>query len=179
MSEKDILEKWIVLGTDSKARRNLPEKGPETLGKEPRLPTGEKGIGRLSVAYLGSSMLMLTKKIGQPLQALFFDWRVLDNYNLFVEDIELPLNSIDNLDDFKSCFTGLLSDFKKNLPSTDDKEEFEKWEEQEYLLKKISNDLEEIVLPDFFEKEIVKPLAGEGIEFHGTKFIILILLINY
>jgi len=172
MSEKDILDKWIVLGTDSKARRILPKKGPETLGKEPRLPTGEKGIGRLSVAYLGSQMLMLTKKIGQPLQALFFDWRVLDNYNLFVEDIELPLKAVGDISDFNSCFSELLSDFRKNIPSKDDEESFEKWEEQEDLLDEISTDLDEISLPDFFEDEIIKPIAGEGQEFHGTKFII-------
>ena len=28
-------------------------------------------------------MLMLSKKINQPCQALFIDWRVLENYNLF------------------------------------------------------------------------------------------------
>lgn len=63
MSREDILEKWIVLGTDSKSRNELEEKGEETLWKEPRIRMGEKGIGRLSVAYLGSPMLMLTKKL--------------------------------------------------------------------------------------------------------------------
>ena len=63
MSREDILDKWFVLGTDSKSRAELEEKGEETLNKAPRVKMGEKGIGRLAVAYLGPQMLMLTKKI--------------------------------------------------------------------------------------------------------------------
>jgi hypothetical protein len=75
MSRNDILEKWLVLGTDSKSRiKNQDIEGIETLWKKSRIKAGEKGIGRLSVAYLGSPMLMLTKKQGYPLQALYFDW---------------------------------------------------------------------------------------------------------
>ncbi|MCY1660383.1 ATP-binding protein [Chryseobacterium sp. SL1] len=72
MSQSDILDKWLVLGTDSKSRALLeikPDK--ETLWKKPRVKAGEKGIGRLSVAFLGNPMLMLTKRIGFPLQLLF------------------------------------------------------------------------------------------------------------
>lgn len=88
MSERDILEKWLVLGTDSKSRARLEEQeSVETLWKQPRIKAGEKGIGRLSVAYLGHPMLMLTKKIGHPLQAMFFDWRLLENFNLFLDEL--------------------------------------------------------------------------------------------
>ena len=83
MSGSDILDKWLVLGTDSKSRAELDTESEETLWKRPRIKAGEKGIGRLSVAYLGNPMLMLTKKIGCSLQALYFDWRLLENYNLF------------------------------------------------------------------------------------------------
>lgn len=170
MSEKDILNKWIVLGTDSKVRRKVPDKGPETLGKAPRLPTGEKGIGRLSVAYLGSQMLMLTKKKGHPLQTLFFDWRILDNYNLFVEDIDLPLKAVDSVSNFGSIFSDLKEDFKKNIPSKDS-EEFNKWEEHTKLIQEMCGELKSIDIPSFFEDEIVSPLIEK--KAHGTKFVIL------
>ena len=72
MSEFDILNKWIVLGTDSKAKGVTLYSEEERFGLEQRIPMGEKGIGRLSVAYLGSPMLMLTKKKGQSsLQQLY------------------------------------------------------------------------------------------------------------
>lgn len=61
MSQQDILKKWIVLGTDSKARGLDFLKQEERFGLEQRIPMGEKGIGRLSVSYLGSPMMMLTK----------------------------------------------------------------------------------------------------------------------
>lgn len=77
MSRKDIEEKWIVLGTDSRVRGSEPQTKEERLGKSPRTPLGEKGIGRLSVSYLGSPMLMLTKKENENCQILFFDWRIL------------------------------------------------------------------------------------------------------
>ena len=63
MSQKDIFEKWLVLGTDSKSRNENEIKGPETLWKETRIKAGEKGIGRLSISFIGSPMLMLTKKL--------------------------------------------------------------------------------------------------------------------
>ena len=101
MSRKDIFEKWLVLGTDSKSRATLEDKeSEETLWKKPRIKAGEKGIGRLSVAFLGNPMLMLTKKQGYPLQALFFDWRLLENYNLFLDDVDIPVENIDSTNEF-------------------------------------------------------------------------------
>jgi hypothetical protein len=73
MSRNDIFEKWLVLGTDSKSRATLEDKeSEETLWKKPRIKAGEKGIGRLSVAFLGNPMLMLTKKQGHPLTSFIF-----------------------------------------------------------------------------------------------------------
>jgi hypothetical protein len=79
MTKDDILNKWVVLGTDSKSRNEGDVLGIETLFKDPRVKMGEKGIGRLSVAYLGSQMLMVTKKMGSPTQAVFFDLQILEN----------------------------------------------------------------------------------------------------
>ena len=104
MSSTDILDKWLVLGTDSKSRAEMDIESEETLWKRPRIKAGEKGIGRLSVAYLGNPMLMLTKRIGYPLQALYFDWRLLENYNLFLDDINIPLKSVANLASLESVF---------------------------------------------------------------------------
>jgi signal transduction histidine kinase len=116
MSENDILEKWLVLGTDSKSRTQLIDKeSEETLWKKPRIKAGEKGIGRLSVAYLGNPMLMLTKKIGHPLQAMFFDWRLLENYNLFLEDIIIPIKDVYTGKDLKTIIKDLKEEFLKNI----------------------------------------------------------------
>lgn len=98
MTKDDLMNKWLILGTDSKSRYVEDIKGENTLWQEPRVKMGEKGIGRLSVAYLGSPMLMLTKKRNYPLQALFFDWRMLENFDLFLDDVSIPIESVESIE---------------------------------------------------------------------------------
>lgn len=163
MSEKDILEKWIVLGTDSKARGRsfLTEK--ERFGKPSRVPMGEKGIGRLSVAYLGSPMLMLTKKQGEVCQLLFMDWRILENYNLFVDDINIPLKEFAEPEGFRQDFTGMLAEFLTNFDN-------EQWTEQPELMDVIRKDVRSLVVPEFVFEEILPDFLRP--EYHGTTFLI-------
>jgi len=54
MSQTDIFDKWLVLGTDSKTRVELDIKDVETLWKAPRVKAGEK---ELVVYRLLSSVL--------------------------------------------------------------------------------------------------------------------------
>src|SRR5258708_12558379 len=172
MTRDDIVDKWIVLGTDSKTRNILEDKpSAETLGKPPRIKLGEKGIGRLSVAYLGSQMLMVTKKVGHPAQSVFFDWRILENYNLFLEDINIPIKSIESVSNFSSVFSGLKTDFLSNFP-TYKNERDDPWHEQMSLKKTIVSDTESLSVSSFFDEEILKPIINSSKESHGTKFII-------
>lgn len=181
MSNQDLENKWLILGTDSKSRNKTPEEGIETLWKEPRPIMGEKGIGRLSVSYLGSPMLMLTKKIGEPLQALYFDWRTLENYNLFLDNVNIPIVSINIEEDFVDQFEFLKKEFLKNFYSDNiDSEKAEKetaekcalWNDQKEILERIIKSTKELTLTDFFLEEIVIDLIGDTDEIHGTKFII-------
>lgn len=173
MSRNDIFEKWLVLGTDSKSRATLEEKeSEETLWKKPRIKAGEKGIGRLSVAYLGNPMLMLTKKQGYPLQALFFDWRLLENYNLFLDDVDIPVEDIISLDDFSLKLEKLKESFLKNFDKETDIDGNYIWEEKQLGLRR---DIEDSVIkskiPDFLSKKLLDDLL-DIVNDHGTKFII-------
>ena len=163
MSQQDLFEKWIVLGTDSKSRGLTMTRQEDRLGKEPRIPMGEKGIGRLSVAYLGNQMLMLSKKINQPCQALFIDWRVLENYNLFIDDLEIPIEEFYSETEFENCFEVIKSSFKTNT-------NIEFWPEQNDIRIEIRKDLKKIVLPSFFYSEILSNFTKP--ESHGTSFVI-------
>ncbi len=174
MSKQEILDNWLVLGTDSKSRNKLEDKeSEETLWKKPRIKSGEKGIGRLSVAFLGSPMLMLTKKRGHNLQALFFDWRLLENYNLFLDAIEIPVEEIESTSDFKTKFEKLKKTFLKNFEEKKDtKEEKLIWESSQKKLKdNIVQSISNIKIPDFFNEEILNDLLSFTNE-NGTKFII-------
>lgn len=171
MSQFDILEKWLVLGTDSKSRAELEKESEETLWKRPRIKAGEKGIGRLSVAYLGNPMLMLTKKIGYPLQALYFDWRLLENYNMFLDDITIPIKSVNQVNDLASIFQSLKTEFVKNFDAGTDSNGREIWEGKQIDLK---NEILDNTLSATLEPGIVDIIL-DGLDqedYHGTKFLI-------
>lgn len=174
MSRNDIFEKWLVLGTDSKSRATLEEKeSEETLWKAPRIKAGEKGIGRLSVAFLGNPMLMLTKKQGHPLQALFFDWRLLENYNLFLDDVDIPVENIDSINDFNVIFEKLKKSFLKNFEKENDLNGNLIWEEgkQLELKEEIETSVIKSYLPDFLQEKLIKEIIDLK-NHNGTKFII-------
>ena len=171
MSENDILEKWLVLGTDSKSRAALDIESEETLWKRPRVKAGEKGIGRLSVAYLGNPMLMLTQKIGYPIEALYFDWRLLENYNLFLDDIIIPTISIPNIEGLETHFQSLKNDFLGNLESEYNYEGKLIWEGKQIELKSdIITETNEAILEDEIIYHISKFFNSEVP--HGTMFVV-------
>ena len=164
MSQKDILDKWLVLGVDSKSRTGFPdEKGADTLWKEPRIKAGEKGIGRLSVAFLGSPMLMVTKKQGYSMQAMYFDWRLLENYNMYLDDVEIPVMPVDMLN-IREKFEVLQNQLKEDIHHT-------AWDDSQIELRNaIETSVNKVQLPVFFESQILKDFDNE--DAHGTKFII-------
>lgn len=55
MSENDILNKWLVIGTEAKKKRE------RVTPKKKRVLMGEKGIGRLAASILGQQLLLFTK----------------------------------------------------------------------------------------------------------------------
>jgi len=160
MSEDDILNKWFVLGTDSKARN---EKIQSEFGLGRRTPMGEKGIGRLSVSYLGSQMLMLSKKKGEDVNAFLMDWRVLENYDFFLEDLNIPLFKFDTPVSFDTNFSQAKEEFVLNLDEN-------LWEEQIILRNNILNDWESFKSPQFITSEVIEKFCDT--EFHGTCFVV-------
>lgn len=164
MSQSDILNKWLVLGVDSKSRAGVTdERGEDTLWKKPRIKAGEKGIGRLSVAFLGSPMLMITKKQRYSMQAMFFDWRLLENYNMYLDDVEIPVMSVDK-QNFCEQFELLRGQLKENLHRA-------AWDKSQADLRDaIEVSVNKVQLPVFFESQILKDFEND--DAHGTKFII-------
>ena len=117
-------------------------------------------------------MLMLTKKIGSPVQLLFFDWRLLENYNLYLDDINLPAASLDTLEEFPKIFTELK---KKYLENFNKKEDFEGnliWEGTQTKLKEnIINSVDKCTLSTEFTEILFKDFTDIK-ESHGTRFLI-------
>lgn len=158
MSLDDILNKWLVLGTDDKITTNQSSRDDTSRKK-----LGEKGIGRLSVAYLGSEMLLISKKSGEKPSALFFDWNLFDNTNLFLEDVIVPIRELENSHEIKEDLTELIDEFKENLSELD-------WDNYEDLRTKIESDIDKTAQSEDLISQIISKFLGNNS--HGTIFLI-------
>lgn len=96
MTREDFEDKWLVLGTESKlgGERTKHFRPP---GDQERPITGEKGIGRLAIALLGSQVLVLTRARRSDglydLVACWLHWGLFEIPGLNLEDIDLPVES--------------------------------------------------------------------------------------
>ena len=84
MSKEVVENDWCVVGTPYKKRNSVVRKGGRT-----RRVTGNKGLGRLSVARLGNRLVMLTKTRQLPC------WEVKVNWSEVSEAENLSQSSVD------------------------------------------------------------------------------------
>ena len=77
MNAQELLNNWLVIGTESKVRKD--GKPEDRFGLPQRATQGEKGIGRLSAAYLAPMTLVVTKREGSSFAAILVDWRFFEN----------------------------------------------------------------------------------------------------
>ncbi len=163
MSKDDVLNKWFVLGTDSKRDDRKKLKEADMFGKLPRVSYGEKGIGRLSVAYLGNIMLMVTKKVNSNYCVVLMDWGLLENYELYLDEIEIPLEETDSLGNISDVFTRLKTILLTNFKNSS-------WKNFVDIEAKICKELDEYsFLPLAIEEYITDHFMKYG---HGTVFVI-------
>lgn len=163
MNREDIMNKWIVIGTDNKKREENIAPVQDRFGKKKRIPLGEKGIGRLSVTYLGNHMLMITKKEHEPYQLLFMNWRVFENYDLYLDEIEIPITEIYDLEQLNKDYFELQKLYAHNFES-------ESWDNFVDLKEGIFKDLNKYgkvptVVVDNIKKHFIEKR-------HGTYFVI-------
>jgi C4-dicarboxylate-specific signal transduction histidine kinase len=90
MNRQEFESKWLVVGTESKLE-TAPTSQNDRKGLKPRPKQGQKGIGRLSSAYLGPLLLLVSKRQDAPFVASLIDWRLFENPYLYLNDIEIPV----------------------------------------------------------------------------------------
>jgi len=98
MTVKEFESNWLVLGTDSKIA--FPQ-GPQPhsfLNKPERAIMGEKGIGRLAIAFLGPQVLVFTRSAREAerdnLVMCYVHWGLFEQPSLNLDDIEIPIRCI-------------------------------------------------------------------------------------
>ncbi|MEX5501634.1 ATP-binding protein [Pseudomonas syringae] len=114
MSGSEFRNKWLVVGTESK-RIDSGMTDSERLGLAPRVKQGQKGIGRLSSANLGSLLLIVSKRKDERFVASLIDWRLFENPYLYLMDIEIPVVEFDSKDELFPLLPDMFDALLKNV----------------------------------------------------------------
>lgn len=93
MREQDLFERWLVIGTESKISDIEPALGEDRNGLPIRARQGQKGIGRLSSAKLGSIILLITKHKRDIFHSALIDWRMFENPYINLSDVVVATGS--------------------------------------------------------------------------------------
>lgn len=183
MSIDDVVNKWLTVGTESKATNNdVPLEDKNGIPQD-RVKQGQKGIGRLSCAALGSLMLLVSKKLNKPYVACLLDWRLFENPYLMLNDINIPITEFDTKEELSlilpSMFDALLSNVwgsgKDRLRDERIEQAWRLFSELEEREKKEStkNSIEKTVIDAYFDERhfLSWPVWGKNEE-HGTAMFI-------
>lgn len=98
MTKNEFENHWLVLGTESKLDSDAHDKSFRPKGKEKREIMGEKGIGRLAIALLGSQVLILTRSMRETesdsLTMCFIHWELFEIPSINLEDLDFPITTV-------------------------------------------------------------------------------------
>jgi len=114
MNQQEFVNKWLVLGTESKATKEETAE-EDRDGLPPRHRQGQKGIGRLSSAFLGPLLLVLSKRREDKFVAALIDWRLFENPFLMLQDIQIPVVSFANKTDIFEHLPSMFDQLMGNL----------------------------------------------------------------
>ncbi|MBQ0367868.1 ATP-binding protein, partial [Providencia rettgeri] len=117
MSLEQIIESWLIIGTESKSSKKILS-SRDRFGIKIRKTQGEKGIGRLSTAFLSPVTFMVSKKIDTTFTALLIDWRLFENPYLSLEDIIVPVTSFDSLNELEKVFDTLVKELLESISNS-------------------------------------------------------------
>lgn len=93
MRQRDLFERWLVIGTESKISDAQPTPPDDRNGLPIRARQGQKGIGRLSSAKLGSILLLISKHRKEDYVAALIDWRMFENPYVNLSEVAVAAGS--------------------------------------------------------------------------------------
>ena len=118
MNFQQLIDSWLVIGTESKTKKKLLSE-EDRFGLANRSTQGEKGIGRLSAAFLAPVTLLITKKVNSPFAVALIDWRFFENPYLSLHDIKVPMVEIGSLEELETEIPALLTELENHFKSED------------------------------------------------------------
>jgi len=114
MDYEEFLTKWLIVGTDAKAAGTLTPK-EDRHGLQVRQRQGEKGIGRLSVAFLGPVVFVISKRKSKPFVAALVDWRLFENPFLLLGDIQVPVYHFEDKEELSIILPEMFTQLGENI----------------------------------------------------------------
>lgn len=193
MSHKEFVDRWLVVGTESKATvDNTPVEDRNGLKIRPRL--GQKGIGRLSCANLGPILLLVSKRAKGPFVAAMVDWRLFENPFINLADIFIPMTVFAKQDLLFAQLPGLVAKLSENVTGGTEKprkervreawvayDELYRQEHKEGISNKLQAPSEEVLSTisaiSFEPRHLLQWPVWTGDSQHGTA--LLVSHINY
>lgn len=118
MSPEQIIDNWLIIGTESKSKKKALDE-EDRFGINIRQTQGEKGIGRLSAAFLANVTFLVSKRINGSFTSLLVDWRLFENPYLSFEDISIPFLEFDTIDEITIAFDLLKEELINNVQFED------------------------------------------------------------
>ncbi len=118
MSAQEFVERWLVVGTESKAQGSVVPIGDRN-GLYLRPKQGQKGIGRLSSANLGPILLLISKRRKENYVAALVDWRLFGNPFLNLSDIELPVGNFSTVEAIFAALPDMAEQVRRNVTGQD------------------------------------------------------------
>lgn len=166
MSENDINNKWLVVGTgDKKRKKQILDLQPGEVSEKllKREIMGEKGIGRLAIAALGKQLFLISKRVNNNPICLFIDWRIFQHLDLNLDEVIIPMRKIDDINNITDeLLNNLLISFLNNF---DDK----KWDSEKKIKNEIIKDVQNLMNITKITKIKNSNICNSG---SGTSFLI-------
>jgi Histidine kinase-, DNA gyrase B-, and HSP90-like ATPase len=129
MDYDEFLTRWLIVGTDAKVSGAATPK-EDRNGLPTRERQGEKGIGRLSVAFLGPVVFVISKRKNKPFVASLVDWRLFENPFLLLGDIQVPIRHFAEQDELVEWLPEMFAQIGENIERSGDDEEDEDEDEE-------------------------------------------------
>lgn len=125
MSYEEFVDRWLVVGTESKFQTNAQndeksrkQEVDDRDGLKKRTKQGQKGIGRLSSANLGPLLLIVSKRKNLDFVSALIDWRIFENPYLLLSDIEVPVTTFSNQNELFKLLPDMFEKLLDNVRGT-------------------------------------------------------------
>ncbi|WP_170443628.1 ATP-binding protein [Ruegeria arenilitoris] len=184
MSYEEFINRWLVIGTDSKFDREVSDE-KDRDGLKKRSKQGQKGIGRLSSANLGPLLLVVSKRKDEGFVAALLDWRIFENPYLVLSDIQIPVTRFEKKSELGQLLPGLFDSLTDNLWGSPAEPERAKrlkvaWETYDRVVQESdpeieapSNRIAGTIINAVFEDKHFEPWSvWKGEKEHGTALIV-------